>query len=109
MEEKGHEYLVKAKLTAKIQSVLLEQKWDNINSYTAVCEFEYNAHGWQKARKMYAVRIEKCRNIIFTLSNGYIWQTKSRLQPKKTKKTEKTGKTTKKNNLTGKTTLCKEK
>jgi len=59
LEEKGHEYLVKAKLTAKIQSVLLEQKWDNINSYTAVCEFEYQAHGWQKARKMYAVRIVK--------------------------------------------------
>jgi hypothetical protein len=59
LEEKGHEYLVKAKLTNPIKLVLSAQNWTEINSGTAVCEFEYQAHGWSKARKMYAVRIVK--------------------------------------------------
>jgi len=59
LEEKGHEYLVKAKLTKLIKLALSEQKWIEINSVTAVCEFEYQAQGWSKARKMYAVRIVK--------------------------------------------------
>jgi hypothetical protein len=59
LEEKCHEYLVKAKLTPGIKLVLSEQKWDVINSHTAICEFEYKAHGWSKARKMYAVRMVK--------------------------------------------------
>ena len=59
LEEKGHEYLVKAKLTRAIKWVLSAQSWVKINSETAVCEFEYQAQGWSKARKMYAVRIVK--------------------------------------------------
>jgi hypothetical protein len=59
LENEGHEYLVKAKLTPKIKRELSEQKWDELNSRTAVCEFEYMASGWSKSRKMYAVRIVK--------------------------------------------------
>ena len=57
LEEKGHEYLVKAKLTNTIKQLLSGQKWKETDSRTAVCEFEYQAQGWSKARKMYAVRI----------------------------------------------------
>ena len=59
LEEMKHEYLVKAKLTPKIKEILKVQSWIVINSKTAVCEFEYKAHGWSKTRKMYAVRIVK--------------------------------------------------
>ena len=59
LEEKRDEYLVKAKLTKPITSVLNGQKWVEIDSKTAVCEFEYQASGWTKARKMRAVRIVK--------------------------------------------------
>jgi len=59
LEETGHEYLVKAKLTNPIKLALSEQSWIEIDSGTAVCEFEYQARGWSKARKMYAVRIVK--------------------------------------------------
>jgi hypothetical protein len=41
LEESGHEYLVKAKLTNTIKHKLLEQQWDEIDSRTAVCEFAY--------------------------------------------------------------------
>jgi hypothetical protein len=59
LEEKVHEYLVKAKLTPVIKQRLLGQKWKEIDAHTAVCEFEYQASGWLKTRKMYAVRIVK--------------------------------------------------
>jgi len=59
LEEKGHEYLVKAKLTPQIKSVLSAQNWVEIDSDTSVCAFEYQAQGWSKSRKMYAVRIVK--------------------------------------------------
>jgi len=59
LESTGHEYLVKAKLTPPIKLALSAQKWVKIDSGTAVCEFAYQAHGWSKARKMYAVRIVK--------------------------------------------------
>jgi len=59
LEETGHEYLVKAKLTPAIKRELLSQKWREINSHTAVCELEYKAQGWSKQRKMYGVRIVK--------------------------------------------------
>jgi len=59
LEEKRHQYLVKAKLTPKIKQELSGLKWNEINSHTAICEFEYKAHGWSKTRKMYAVRIVK--------------------------------------------------
>jgi len=59
LEEKGHEYLVKAKLTKTLKQRLTEQKWQVIDSKTAYCELEYQAQGWSKARKMYAVRIVK--------------------------------------------------
>jgi hypothetical protein len=59
LDENEHEYLVKAKLTNVIKQKLSEQKWSETDSHTAVCEFEYQAHGWSKARKMYAVRIVK--------------------------------------------------
>ena len=59
LEYKGHEYLVKAKLTTTIKQKLSEQNWIEFNSHTAICEFEYQAQGWSKARKMYAVRIVK--------------------------------------------------
>jgi hypothetical protein len=59
LEENGHEYLVKAKLTNTIKQLLSGGKWMVIKSHTAVCEFEYQAHGWLQARKMYAVRIVK--------------------------------------------------
>ena len=59
LEEKGHEYLVKAKLTPTLKRELQAQNWLEINSHTAVCEFEYQAHGWSKKRKMYGVRIVK--------------------------------------------------
>jgi len=59
LENSGHEYLVKAKLTPKIKALLSEQKWNVINSHTAICEFEYQSQGWSKSRKMYAVRIVK--------------------------------------------------
>jgi len=42
-----------------IKQKLLEQQWTETDSRTAVCEFEYQAHGWSRARKMYAVRIVK--------------------------------------------------
>jgi hypothetical protein len=59
LEEEGHEYLVKAKLTAKIKAELQAQKWKVINTHMAVCEFEYMAYGWSKSRNMYGVRIVK--------------------------------------------------
>jgi hypothetical protein len=59
LEEKGHEYLVKAKLTSTIKKRLLAQQWNQTDSRTAVCEFEYQAQGWSKARKMIAIRIVK--------------------------------------------------
>jgi len=59
LEEGTHEYLVKAKLTNKIKSVLNVGDWKPIDSKTSVYEFEYQASGWKKARKMYAVRIVK--------------------------------------------------
>jgi len=59
LETNGHEYLVKAKLTKTIKLVLESQEWIGTDSGTAVCEFEYQAHGWSKTRKMYAVRIVK--------------------------------------------------
>jgi hypothetical protein len=59
LEENGHEYLVKAKLTNTIKQRLSEQIWKDIDGHTAVCEFAYQAHGWSKARKMYAVKIVK--------------------------------------------------
>jgi hypothetical protein len=57
LEEKGHDYLVKAKLTSTIKQQLEKQSWKEINSTMAVCELEYQANGWSKARKMYAIRI----------------------------------------------------
>jgi hypothetical protein len=57
LEEKGHDYLVKAKLTSTIKQQLEKQSWKEINSTIAVCEFEYQANGWSKARKMYAIRM----------------------------------------------------
>jgi len=45
LEDNGHEYLVKAKLTPKIQTLLLGLKWNVIDSHTAICEFEYKAQG----------------------------------------------------------------
>jgi hypothetical protein len=59
LEEKGHEYLVKAKITPAIKQTLSKQKWTSISTHTAVCEFEYCAYGWSNARKMYAIRIIK--------------------------------------------------
>jgi hypothetical protein len=59
LEEGGHEYLVKAKLTPCIKQKLSAQQWIEIDSHTAVCEFEYKAYGWSKPRKMYGVRIVK--------------------------------------------------
>ena len=59
LEENKHEYLVKAKLTPVIKRELNAQEWSDVNSHTAVCEFEYKAHGWSKPRKMYGVRIVK--------------------------------------------------
>jgi len=59
LEGKGHEYLVKAKLTPTIKQKLVEQNRTGVNARTAVCEFEYQAQGWSKARKMYAVRTVK--------------------------------------------------
>ena len=59
LEENGHEYLVKAKLTNTIKQTLSACQWIDIDSQTAVCTFEYQAHGWLRARKMYAVRIVK--------------------------------------------------
>jgi hypothetical protein len=59
LEAYGHEYLVKAKITNGIKLVLTSQQWVETSSGLAVCEFEYQAHGWLKARKMYAVRIVK--------------------------------------------------
>jgi hypothetical protein len=59
LEENGHEYLVKAKLTHTITQMLTKQEWKELDSKTAVCEFEYQAQSWSKARKMYAVRIVK--------------------------------------------------
>jgi hypothetical protein len=59
LEDNGHEYLVKAKLTSTLKSVLKEQKWKATDTNTAFCEFEYQCSGWKKARKMYAVRIVK--------------------------------------------------
>ena len=58
-EENGHEYLVKSKLTSTVKRELIAQKWSEIDLHTAVCEFEYKAHGWSKKRKMYGVRIVK--------------------------------------------------
>ena len=59
LEDNKHEYLVKAKLTNLIKQVLLQQKWEEKDNRTAVCEFEYRAQGWSAARKMCAVRIVK--------------------------------------------------
>ena len=59
LEVHGHEYLVKAKITNSIKLILESQQWVETDSAIAVCEFEYQAHGWSKARKMYAVRIVK--------------------------------------------------
>jgi hypothetical protein len=59
LEEKGHEYLVKAKLTNTLKQRLLKLPWEETDLRTSVCEFEYQAHGWSKARHMVAVRVVK--------------------------------------------------
>ena len=59
LERDRHEYLVKAKLTSNIKLVLKEEKWNEIDRKTAVCNFEYQANGWKIARKIYAIRIVK--------------------------------------------------
>jgi len=59
LEENGHEYLVKAKLTNTIKQKLSACQWIGIDPQTAVCTFEYQAHGWVRARKLYAVKIVK--------------------------------------------------
>jgi hypothetical protein len=56
LESYRHEYLVKAKLTAGIKKVLSEQSWNIMDKNTAFCAFEYQAQGWKKSRKMYAIR-----------------------------------------------------
>jgi hypothetical protein len=59
LEAKGHEYLVKAKLNPLLKNTLTEQEWNEIDSDTATCEFDYKAKDWQRSRKMYAVRFVK--------------------------------------------------
>jgi hypothetical protein len=59
LENNNHEYLVKAKLTGTIKQKLTEQNWIQTNCGISVCEFDYQAHGWSKARQMYGVRITK--------------------------------------------------
>jgi len=59
LEEYSHEYLVKAKLTKNIALILHSQQWSETSSRIAVCDFEYQAFGWKKARKMHAVRLVK--------------------------------------------------
>jgi len=59
LEDKLHEYLIKAKLTPLLNRTLKEQNWQVIDKNTAVCEFEYKALGWKKKRKMYGIRIVK--------------------------------------------------
>jgi len=59
LEDGGHEYLVKAKLTNTIKQQLSGLQWDETDPRRAVCAFEYQAHGWSKTRKMYAIRIVK--------------------------------------------------
>jgi hypothetical protein len=58
LDEKGHEFLVKVKLK-NLRDILLDRTFIKINSHEAICEFEYKAAGWTKARTMYAIRIVK--------------------------------------------------
>jgi hypothetical protein len=46
LENSGHEYLVKAKLTKNIKSVLEESMWRKNDAKNAVFEFDYQAVGW---------------------------------------------------------------
>ena len=59
LEEEGHEYLVKAKLTSTLKSELQDKNWQVIDTRTAIYEFDYKANGWKKERKMFAIRIVK--------------------------------------------------
>jgi len=59
LEEGGHEYLVKAKLTKTIKSELAGKTWLEKSAKMDVLTFDYKAVGWKKARKIYAVRILK--------------------------------------------------
>jgi len=56
----GINYLVKVKLK-NLQHLLKQQNWTvtNENKEIAICEFEYKGTGWNKSRKLRAVRLFK--------------------------------------------------
>ncbi|HUX59599.1 MAG TPA: IS1380 family transposase, partial [Bacteroidales bacterium] len=56
LENEGHDYLVKVKLK-NLSRLMLEQKWSSINEKESVCEFEYQAKDWKKARTLRGIRI----------------------------------------------------
>lgn len=60
LEIKGWTYLIKVKLK-NLKDLLKAQEWQVMkdNPNVAVCEFEYKAKSWQKARKLRAIRTVK--------------------------------------------------
>ena len=57
LESLGWSYLVKVKLK-NLKKLLAQQNWEISanNPHIAVCEFDYQGHGWQMSRKLRAIR-----------------------------------------------------
>ncbi|MBZ0201303.1 MAG: transposase, partial [Ignavibacteriaceae bacterium] len=47
LESFGWDYLIKVKLK-NLNSLLLEQQWEEVSENASVCEFEYQANNWEK-------------------------------------------------------------
>jgi len=63
IESFGHRYLIKVNLR-NLKNLLSRQKWQDIVGIPGwfMCEFEYQAQGWERSRRM--VAIKKITNII---------------------------------------------
>ena len=57
LESLGWTYLVKVKLK-NLKKILQAQQWHTLpdNPYLAICEFSYQSNGWNKSRKLRAIR-----------------------------------------------------
>ncbi|MGD8780374.1 MAG: IS1380 family transposase [Ignavibacteria bacterium] len=55
VEELQWDYLIKAKLK-NMNKLLEQQKWEEVGTSVSICEFEYQAKNWEKARKLKAIR-----------------------------------------------------
>ena len=58
LEDEGHDYLVKVKLK-NLNKLLINQERISSNDTESICEFDYQAKGWNKSRKLKGIRVLK--------------------------------------------------